>query len=595
MCVSACMYLDVDVDLPTVMFYAERIGLFKNGYCANNSIWLPSGSGSLANGEMFYDNSTRIDQKRGHQWFTDTSEQELFFNKKQAIESIKGTPGPAVMDGSLWHEGSSSQSEGQRADRPYSPKPVRYTTVSDKNTAPIVSASIDMEKKGVENQFGNDSSICLTMSHAVEDPLCLNTGLRKVKVNEVRISENCLPELVGNTFYPQEKNEVMSTIFQRTGNNMFPGPTYNTADGNTISLDTAFSKIDKTFISVGQASSKRDGNFMLTNQYYNGIDNNVLSIGQAFNRGNYNNTMVEHYEKENGSFISIGPTYSKGPDNFFAVDPFYNKVNETCIAYNKGDPSVAIGGHQDGTVVSLGALSYNKENSSILSMVESSKKGEQTTISFGGFQDNHEERDLSGRLINSYDVLLNQSSARLTGPLGKKDSAEQLGANVISAATSKTDGTHKNKEQKTKKGSSNNFPSNVKSLLSTGILDGVPVKYVSWSREKNLRGVVRGTGYLCSCQDCKLSKAINAYEFERHAGCKTKHPNNHIYFENGKTIYAVVQELKSTPQETLFDVMQNVTGSPINLKNFHTWKASYQAATRELQRIYGKDEMPVPS
>lgn len=67
-------------------------------------------------------------------------------------------------------------------------------------------------------------------------------------------------------------------------------------------------------------------------------------------------------------------------------------------------------------------------------------------------------------------------------------------------------------------------------------------------------------------------QALNAYEFERHAGCKTKHPNNHIYFENGKTIYAVVQELKNTPQEMLFDAIQNVTGSPINQKNFRIWK-----------------------
>lgn len=71
--------------------------------------------------------------------------------------------------------------------------------------------------------------------------------------------------------------------------------------------------------------------------------------------------------------------------------------------------------------------------------------------------------------------------------------------------------------------------------------------------------------------DC-IMQALNAYDFERHAGAKTKHPNNHIYFDNGKTIYAVVQELKNTPQEVLFDVIQSVTGSPINQKNFRIWK-----------------------
>lgn len=67
-------------------------------------------------------------------------------------------------------------------------------------------------------------------------------------------------------------------------------------------------------------------------------------------------------------------------------------------------------------------------------------------------------------------------------------------------------------------------------------------------------------------------KALNAYEFERHAGCKTKHPNNHIYFENGKSVYAVVQELRSTPENKLFEAIEGVTGSPINQKKFRVWK-----------------------
>ncbi|XP_019097322.1 PREDICTED: uncharacterized protein LOC104769586 [Camelina sativa] len=146
-----------------------------------------------------------------------------------------------------------------------------------------------------------------------------------------------------------------------------------------------------------------------------------------------------------------------------------------------------------------------------------------------------------------------------------------------------------------KKGSTNTFPSNVKSLLSTGMFDGVTVKYYSWSREKNLKGIIKGTGYLCGCSNCNFNKVLNAYEFEQHANCKTKHPNNHIYFENGKTIYGVVQELKNSPQEKLFDAIQNVTGSDINHKNFNIWKASYQVASLELKRIYGKDAATLAS
>lgn len=127
---------------------------------------------------------------------------------------------------------------------------------------------------------------------------------------------------------------------------------------------------------------------------------------------------------------------------------------------------------------------------------------------------------------------------------------------------------------------------------------------------KELRGIIKGSGYLCGCQPCNYSKAsyslcffihckyifpmvilllymylkvlnamylkvLNAYEFERHAGCKTKHPNNHIYFENGKTVYQITQELRSTPQSLLFEAIQTVTGSPINQKAFHIWKGSH--------------------
>lgn len=77
-----------------------------------------------------------------------------------------------------------------------------------------------------------------------------------------------------------------------------------------------------------------------------------------------------------------------------------------------------------------------------------------------------------------------------------------------------------------------------------------------------------------SSVNVSTEQVLNAYEFEQHANCKTKHPNNHIYFENGKTIYGVVQELKNTPQEKLFDAIQNVTGSVINHKNFNTWKGN---------------------
>ncbi|GER47747.1 acyl-CoA N-acyltransferase [Striga asiatica] len=524
---------------------------------------------------MSYDKYTRIDHKRGHQWFIGNSEQELFSNKKQAVESIHEiqTPASTALSGSFLHGGSSSWSGSQRVDYyPYGPKPVPSPIFADNNNSPDNPASINMEKTSFENRFKNDSLISQSMSQAAEDPQFHNTGLRKVRVNEVTAPQNSSPEpLSSSIFVPVESNKnIMGSYYLRSGNNYIgSGLTYNS-------------------LLYNPASSKTNGNFTLNNHYYNGINNSMLSIGQTFDQGSYYHSLG-HYGKENAKFMSAGPFDGKIPDNFFTIDPFYAKTNETFM------PTGFVQDEDNA------AIPYSDETPDLPSMVENSDKGKQSkAISVAGFV-GPEER---GFMCSSYGVLPNHhSSAQSMEASREKDAEVQQNCNVNQGATSKGDGAKKIKDGKAKKESSSNFPSNVKSLLSTGIFDGVPVKYVSWTREKSLRGVVKGSGYLCSCEECKLSKAINAYEFERHAGGKTKHPNNHIYFENGKTVYAVVLELKATPQEKLFEVIQNVTGSVVNHQNFTTWKdaaqhvssASYQAATRELQRIYGKDEVAVSS
>ncbi|KAK6790983.1 hypothetical protein RDI58_010064 [Solanum bulbocastanum] len=62
-----------------------------------------------------------------------------------------------------------------------------------------------------------------------------------------------------------------------------------------------------------------------------------------------------------------------------------------------------------------------------------------------------------------------------------------------------------------KKKVQNTFPDHVKSLLSSGLLDGVPVKYISMLSEKSLIGVIEGNDYLCSCDNCKLSEATFSF------------------------------------------------------------------------------------
>eukprot|EP00262_Sarcandra_glabra_P017703 TRINITY_DN6155_c0_g1_i1.p1 TRINITY_DN6155_c0_g1~~TRINITY_DN6155_c0_g1_i1.p1 ORF type:complete len:289 (+),score=48.95 TRINITY_DN6155_c0_g1_i1:219-1085(+) len=134
----------------------------------------------------------------------------------------------------------------------------------------------------------------------------------------------------------------------------------------------------------------------------------------------------------------------------------------------------------------------------------------------------------------------------------------------------------------------NNFPTNVKSFLSTGLLEGVSVKYISGSGKKELRGIIKDSGYLCGCPMCNFTKVLNAHEFERHAGCLTKHPNSHIYLDNGKAIYSIVQELRSTPINLLDEVIRSVIGTPINEKRYRIWRESFKVASRKILEINGE-------
>ncbi|KAB1217923.1 hypothetical protein CJ030_MR3G014643 [Morella rubra] len=560
---------------------------------------------------MGCENSSRIESKRGHQWFMDANGPDLFNNKKHAVEAVNGRPvsGVPQMNVFPWDNTSGFQSvPGQFTDRLFGSEPLRTVNLVDRNIPSIGGGNMDIGIKGFENQYAKDPSVGLSMSQTIEDPSgCLNFGgIRKVRVNEVN-SDNGMSESLGHSYSRADNTGIAIGVSysKNDGNSISLGPTYCNGNENTISMGPSFSKADNNFMSIGHTFNKGDANFMTMGQNYSKTDGNILSMGQPFDKADGNFiSMGQSYEKGDTNVISLGTSYTKGHDNFITMGPPYSKANENFMSmtpsYDKGDDHIiSMGPNYDkagSNIVSMG--SYHKVDSSALSIGHCYNKGESSTISFGGLRD-EPETNPSGGLISSYDLFMGtQNPPEASEISGQKDLVESNADpdDDVPKANPKPDANPRNKEPKTtKKAPPNNFPSNVKSLLSTGMFDGVPVKYVSWSREKNLKGVIKGTGYLCSCDNCKLSKSLNAYELERHAGCKTKHPNNHIYFENGKTIYAVVQELKNTPQEMLFDAIQNVTGSPINQKNFRVWKASYQAATRELQRIYGKDEVIVPS
>lgn len=458
---------------------------------------MAKGAGHVNDGDSAFDNTSRIEPKRSHQWYVDTADTEVFPNKKQAVQASNSKPSSAISNTNIpsWENASSFHSmPGQFINRLFGPETASAVNFVERNMSTVGTETLNLRGKGMDDQFGEDSAIGLSISHAMEDPeTCLTYGgIRKVKVNQVKDYDN-------NMHITKEHGSA----------------------GEHIS-----------HLSSGQA-------------YNNESEGGFTTIGQSYN--------------QNDSVNVMGHTYNRGDTNIRSTDPTY--------------------GNEDGNAISMGDT-YSKAEGSI--------------ISFAAFPD---EQDIIpvGRPVSGYDLLYNQSSVQTTETVCEKE-LDTSNANAVLNAThvakSRPESASKNKSEfkTSRKEAPNSFPSNVRSLISTGMLDGVPVKYVSLAREE-LRGIIKGSGYLCGCQSCNFSKVLNAYEFERHAGCKTKHPNNHIYFENGKTIYQIVQELRSTPESLLFDAIQTVFGAPINQKSFRTWKESFQAATRELQRIYGKEEL----
>ncbi|KAL3531841.1 hypothetical protein ACH5RR_005362 [Cinchona calisaya] len=120
------------------------------------------------------------------------------------------------------------------------------------------------------------------------------------------------------------------------------------------------------------------------------------------------------------------------------------------------------------------------------------------------------------------------------------------------------------------------YPANVKKLLATGILEGARVKYIPVNGKSELYGIIKEGGYLCGCSLCNFSRVLSANEFELHAGAKTRHPNNHIYLENGKPVYSIIQQMKTVSLNMIDEVIKDVAGSSLNEEYFHVWKANLQ-------------------
>ncbi|KAL0285527.1 UNVERIFIED_CONTAM: hypothetical protein Sangu_2775300 [Sesamum angustifolium] len=109
------------------------------------------------------------------------------------------------------------------------------------------------------------------------------------------------------------------------------------------------------------------------------------------------------------------------------------------------------------------------------------------------------------------------------------------------------------------------IPTKLKDLLQTGLLEGLPVRYIHGSKrrrrpESELRGVIQGAGILCSCDECKERNIVTPNQFEMHAGSANKRPPKYIFLDNGKSLRDVLNACKANLSESLESVILNAIG-----------------------------------
>ncbi|RDX98588.1 hypothetical protein CR513_18468, partial [Mucuna pruriens] len=523
----------------------------------NQAFWMGKSPGCLNDGDMTNDNSSRIESKRAHQWFMDDPEVDLFPNKKQAVEAPNNfLSGMLNSNISSWGNSSGFHClNGHFTEQSFAPD-AAVMNFDDANTPSVsIDDKLSVERKDNMDPFGNESSFGLSISTALEDP-CLffnYDGIRKVKVNEVKESENVMSVSTSNPYDRGVSDSVLNPCLYKEGDNSIPRSlAYNKGVADIIPMDGAYDRTNNNFMSMNQSYNKGNGS---------------LSVHPTFNEICNSLSMDCGFSKVDSNVISIAQAYNKAHDNSVLSKHLYNEVDN-------GTTSVHHTYHKEGNDMPFVSHSYNK--------------GESTIISFGGCDD--DDTTPSDLFISNYELLMCQAPSHKSEAVNEKEfvrSNSNLLPSTVQTSASETENAPKTKEEikMSRKATSNNFPSNVRSLLSTGMLDGLSVKYKAWSREVKFsinEFIFHSSLSFITCLVLPMLvrrnfEVINAYEFERHAGCKTKHPNNHIYFDNGKTIYGVVQELRSTPQSMLFEVIQTITGSPINQKSFCIWKESFLA------------------
>ncbi|KAL8092264.1 hypothetical protein AgCh_034527 [Apium graveolens] len=170
----------------------------------------------------------------------------------------------------------------------------------------------------------------------------------------------------------------------------------------------------------------------------------------------------------------------------------YNRMNGTSFitigqAFDKDEPISSLGLPYKGeTDIRSIDLVFGKDGDSSMGPIDDSfDKVNNNSISFEVFPD---VSDNMARPVNSYNLLYNPlsvqtSDARVEKALAASNSHSFMNASQAGKQRMQVVAKTKSEPKQGRKEAPNSFPSNVRSLIATGMLDGVPVKYVALSRE----------------------------------------------------------------------------------------------------------------
>ncbi|KAL3530491.1 hypothetical protein ACH5RR_009813 [Cinchona calisaya] len=146
------------------------------------------------------------------------------------------------------------------------------------------------------------------------------------------------------------------------------------------------------------------------------------------------------------------------------------------------------------------------------------------------------------------------------GTEGVKDQEGGGSTCLVSVATSSKLELKMSKKVELKK-----IPTKLKELLQTGYLEGLAVRYVRGSRvskpgEAGLCGIIKGSGILCFCDDCKGNQVVSPNQFELHAGSRIKRPPEYIYLENRKCLRDILNVCNGVSSDSLELVIRDAVG-----------------------------------